>query len=152
MTNTFNVAKVLDVLDNQLPAIEDEFHYINSGGCGAMAMIIAEQLDKVGVEYNVICKGWGDNLTNEEVNTLIDNSDSFEMPNSHILIEVEGRYFDSEGEQLPEQSHIAAIIDYATIKRMVDFEDCWNCSFDRDQIEGMRAYTDEVFGKAFACA
>jgi hypothetical protein len=146
MTNT---TKALDVLENHLPAIDDEFYRINSGGCGLMAQIIAEQLEVLGVKYTVICKGWGDNFTNQEVNSLIDNRETYNMPNNHILIEVEGRYFDSEGEQ-DNGGSVQAIIDLDTITRMNKLLDCWNHCFDRSQVEGMREYTDKVFGCAFA--
>jgi hypothetical protein len=147
MTNT---AKVLDVLENHLPTIDDEFYGINSGGCGLMAQIIAEQLDILGVPYTVICRGYGENFTNQEVNSLIDNNSTYNMPNNHILIEVEGRYFDSDGEVEVDEDRIQAIIDLDTIKRMNKLLDCWNSVFDRDQVEDMRVYTDKVFGCAFA--
>jgi hypothetical protein len=150
MTNPATVVKVLDVLENHLPSIDDEFDRINWGGCGLMAQIIAEQLEVLGVPYTVICKGWGENYTNQEVNSLIDNNSTYNMPNNHILIEVEGRWFDSEGGEDSDESRLQAIIDLDTITRMNKLLDCWNKTFDRSQVEDMRVYTDKVFGRAFA--
>ncbi len=147
-----NVAKVMDLLENTLPDINDEFYRINSGGCGIMAQILAENLDKLEMEYNVVCQGGRgfddeDNLSNKEVNDLIDNS-SKNMPNSHILIEIEGRYFDSNGEQTVRMSSITALIDLPTIRRMNKM-DCWNSSFDRSQVKAMREYANIMFDEQF---
>jgi hypothetical protein len=148
-----NVAKVLDILENHLPAIEDKFWDINSGGCGVMAALIAEQLDTLNVSYDIVCRAgifWCGNgkLSNKEVNALLDEDDYHGMPNNHILIKVEGRFFDSQGEQKMDEEAVTALIDHETIVRMND-GDYWNSCFDRDQESGMRVFTEEVFNKVY---
>ena len=142
----------LDILQNHLPEIDDAFVDINWGGCGVMAELIAEQLDLLCVDYQVACKG-GDDFrsgsfkTIEEVNKSIDEYDKPRIPRSHILIKVDGRYFDSEGEQFPDKDLITALIDRDTIARMNNIS-CWNSQFDRDQVSGMRVFTGKVFRRA----
>jgi hypothetical protein len=148
-----NVAKVLDILENHLPAIEDKFWYINDGGCGVMAALIAEQLDKLNVNYDIVCKasfwsGCNNKMSNKEVNSLLDEDNYDSMPNNHILIMVEGRIFDSSGEQKLSEDKITALIDHPTIVRMND-GDYWNKTFDRDQVDGMRVFTEKVFDKVY---
>lgn len=147
-----NVAKVLDLLENQLPKIDNEFERINSGGCGIMAKLIAEQLDLLAINYDIVCKaGWGcsySKMTNQQVNDMLDIDSEDNIPNSHVLIQVDGRIFDSEGEQFMDKESICAFVDHATVLRMVD-ADIWNCTFDRDQEEGMRGYTKTLFNEVF---
>ncbi len=146
-----NIDRVLDLLENELPSIDSKFRCINNGGCGFMAEIIAEQLDKLSINYDIICRGgWRCNgkMTNEQVNNLIDEEDSSSIPNSHVLIMVNGRIFDSEGEQYVNDESRTALIDHKTINRMLDM-DCWNSTFNRNQVAGMRAYAQSVFYAVF---
>ena len=149
MTNT---AKVLDILENHLPAIEDEFEWINWGGCGIMASLIAEQLDKLRVKYDIVCKaGYACNyahMSNQQVNDVITDNNDRDVPNSHVLVKVDGRIFDSEGEQSIREKSITALIDHPTLKRM-NKGDFWNSDFDRSQVDGMRVFTELMFDKAF---
>jgi hypothetical protein len=143
--------EVHDILSTELPLIDEEFSCINSGGCGYMAQLIAEQLDLLEVDYNIVCDGgyYGSTkYTNQEVNTLIDNERKDDMPNNHIVIGVGGKYFDSDGEKEMEEEDISALIDRETIERMNSNFDYWNRSFDRNQVSGMREFTKDVFQKA----
>lgn len=145
--NTSNIDKVLD-----LPAIDDSFEKINWGGCGFMVKIIAEQLDLLNINYDIACKGgWAcpDKMTNEQVNDCITTNNIRDIPNSHVMIMINGRLFDSEGEQFFGESRITALIDHDTITRMLDVDDAWNHTFDRDQVNGMRAYTESMFHNVF---
>jgi hypothetical protein len=140
------------ILEDELPLIHTEFDSINSGGCGYMAQFIAEQLDLLGMDYNVVCDSGvysTTKYTNQEVNTLIDDEMKSSMPNSHIVIEVGGKYFDSDGETEMEEEDISALIDRETIERMNSNFDYWNRSFNRNQVEGMREYTKKIFKNAF---
>ncbi len=144
--------KVLDILENDLPSIDNQFYSINSGGCGHMAAIIAEQLDRYQINYDIVCKGgWGcskDKMTNAEVNHEIDNGNTRNLPNSHVLIMVAGRIFDSEGEQEVSESSITALIDYETMMRMLGVRGAWNSCFDKHQVSDMRDYAENVFDSA----
>lgn len=144
-----NTAQAMDILENHLPEIESEFDYINSGGCGIMAEIIAEQLEELNVDYSVACKGgWNfdddEILSVEKVNQYIDEEDKIRVPNSHVIIKVGKRYFDSSGEVFPTEKSITALIDRETISRMNDM-DCWNSCFDRSQKDDMRVFTGKIF-------
>ena len=147
-----NVAKVLDLLENHLPAIDDEFYEINAGGCGVMAKLVAEQLDLLMINYDIVClAGWGcdyERMSNQQVNDMIDINSKDNIPNSHVLIQVDGRIFDSEGEQFMDDDDICAYIDHPTVIRMIE-TDCWNHTFDRDQTEAMREYTKKMFDSMF---
>ena len=117
-----------------------------------MAKIIAEQLDLLKINYRIVCKaGWGcdyDRMSNQQVNDMIDINSTCNIPNNHVLIQVNGRSFDSEGEQHLDDEDICAYIDHPTITRMLSV-DCWNDVFDRDQVGGMREYTQHVFKEVF---
>jgi len=146
-----NLAKVWNVLEHQLTDIDDKFRDINSGGCGIMANIVAEQLDLLSVGYSIACiKSWScdRDMSIEEVNHAIDNEDTSTIPNAHILIEINGQFFDCSGLVETEESTVAARIDRETLQRMID-ADCWNRCFDRSQTEGMREFTGNVFKKNF---
>ncbi len=147
-----NLEKVLDILENQMVDINVEFRNINIGGCGAMAKIIADQLDLLGMEYEVAClMSNNDTFTCEEVNGImdmmeIDSTDYWgDIPNNHIVIRFDGRYWDSDGEYTITHRKVAALIDNPTITRMVAVEDFWCNCFKRGQIGGMEAFTKNLF-------
>ena len=140
---------VMHLLENNLPFINDNFEDINYGGCGVMAVLIGEQLDKLGVRYCIACLGYSDWMTVEEVQEAIKDGRTRDIPNVHILINItdshSDRFFDSDGEQDIDSEQVAALIDIQTLNNMLQMPRCWNSDFNRDQTEGMREYTNELF-------
>ena len=142
-----NLEKILDILENRITGINNNFHNINSGGCGVMAKILADQLDNFDIEYEVACiMRWSDKqYTYDEVNSLIDDRAGYNMCNNHIVIKLEGRLWDCDGEYKLRGRHVVALVDNRTITRMVAHEDCWCSCFDRSQAHGMRVFTQDLF-------
>jgi len=141
--------QVIHTLEHNIPQMDDQFNAINEGGCGVMAQLVAEQLEELQVNYEIACKGgWsydeGDVVTQDEVNTFIDNDDRGPVPNSHVLIKINGRYFDSMGEKKLKDGEIQALIDLDTMKRM-NCMSVWNSVFDRSQEDNMREWTRNAF-------
>lgn len=151
MSTSHQLDKVIDVLTNAIPDVHASFDSINHGGCGEMACIIAEHLDCLGVEYNLVGTGYRPHsLSNAEVNHIIDECDIDSIPNEHILVKIGEKYFDSEGDK--SDSHyvhsVIAEMDHPTVKRMLEV-DCWNPWFDRSQVDGMRQHTRTIFEALF---
>jgi hypothetical protein len=79
----------LDLINNNYPTI-------NSGGCGVFAVMIHDQLEKMGIksEFHMLCR---DSETAERVMEVTDNLEFRWMNWGHVIVSVGEYYIDSTG-------------------------------------------------------
>jgi len=104
-------------------------HNINSGGCGIAALVARDYLEK---HTNVTMYG----IVSEAYKWCY-KDDGIDYVYEHIVIKIENKYYDSEGEFLltNHTRHIAFLekIEREDIIHLLSV-DSWNNIFDRDDI------------------
>lgn len=138
---------LLKELGTLLPTkIGDEYEYVNRGGCGIFAYMLAEELTRIGIK-NEICWLAFELFDMEDFNKC---STLYELNNLgircvHVLVVVDGWFIDCEGVfKSPEAAgwrgyDMNIISDYKILERVVSNGQGWNNCFDRNQIPSMES-------------
>lgn len=136
MTNSF----VQRIADGELSYMEDEIPTLNCGGCGLVALTIGEQLERQGVDFEIVYYSvYLDHGTasDEEIMEIVQAGEH--CPNTHVLVRAEGITFDSNGDFEYSDGYFGdeyGTSSLETLRAMVhDRPDAWNYMFNRDRHE-----------------
>lgn len=98
---------VLEFLNEKLPErINNNFLDINSGGCGIFALMLAKELNAIGIEAELAWIGYGDESeeVTENITELVENTDCLynlvfkhKLYCKHMVVYINGFYIDSTG-------------------------------------------------------
>lgn len=129
---------------------------VNAGGCGAFALLLTEQLDKVGIPYEIYALA-GKDAGDEEVrnNTIqylnsgrnkIDNPKKEKIGVAHVCVKIFGLFYDSNGviNTLVEMGKFKDPITREQLQNLYD-NAAWNQIFDRGCVPFMKEKFDEIF-------
>jgi len=141
--------EIAEYLDFHLPSrVDSQFSYVNFGGCGIIAYIIANELEKIGLETEIAwlsthCEGKSTLFeylikTNQQLTLLELNNNGIYV--SHCLVVTNGYYIDSTG--VYESAIDAGWTGRTELIRLKpkEFQSIaesdigWNPAFDRSQI------------------
>ena len=149
-------------INNILRNADDKFNYINYGGCGVMAYILARQFSKVTQTRIVSNCGRANaiNIVRKEIanNTMvIDDLYNIFINHAWVEFKVNGRWYgvDSDGIRKMKDMHIVNGKPAAggfSIKEMhlININKIgWNPQFDRGQIPGMKRMINRKLNKIF---
>jgi hypothetical protein len=129
---------------------------VNQGGCGAFALLLTEQLDKVGIPYEIYALA-GRDSGDEEVrnNTIqylnsgrnkIDDPRKEKIGVGHVCVKIFGLFYDSDGviNTLVEMERFKDPITRDQLQNLYD-NATWNEIFDRECVPFMKEKFDEIF-------
>lgn len=147
MTNSF----VQRIADGELSYMEDEIYTLNCGGCGLVALTIGEQLEQLGIDFEIVYYSmWikHGTATDEEIKELVDSE--ARCPNTHVLVRAEGITFDSNGDFAECDEYFGdeyGTSGLETLRAMVyDRPDVWNKIFDRaEHTKQVKEMIQELF-------
>lgn len=141
---------MMEAINTKLPALNAALPKINSGGCGFFALYLSKQLQKRGIAHKIIPLGRSYHTKCHNENDMIDmikNSETFFLPNSHIVVEVDGILYDSEGEigqSKYDDLEKNASISQLTLCNLLTL-DIWNDTFPRYQRVTIKRYLSKLF-------
>lgn len=144
--HTFPIDKVNKILHEA----DERFHYVNFGGCGAMAAIIAKCLAPV-VPVKIVCYDYN----KEQINDLRNNgitraTNSFH----HVWVEFLANVWyavDINGIRSPKKminhwgTPCKGNLTINELEILVSNHKAWNPMFDRDQIPDMTHFMEQQF-------
>jgi hypothetical protein len=142
---------MMEAINNKLPALNAALPNINRGGCGFFALYLSKQLQKKNIDHKIIPLGCSYHKKCRNDNDMIDlikNDETFFIPNSHIVVEVDGILYDSEGEIGEERYNDLVInggISQLTLCNMLNLDDMWNDEFPRYKRIIIKRYLSKLF-------
>lgn len=144
--------KLFEVLSNDIPLVKAKFERINSGGCGAFALFLSNELNKRNVNHKIVWVGnsfRGEEKkiakqihsifgANKNPSLLYFNSNGIYL--THAMIVINGKFVDATGvygsfdETNWSYRSVLTEISNEQLRVLVENPNGWNKSFDRNLI------------------
>ena len=140
-------------LNSELPYIDMHFPDLNCGGCGAFALYLSKELDKIGVDHSIVWIGENYGDCDEDTHELLhsvfhDNGQWSNVTNfhdvdislTHIMIDIDGYLVDSTGVYMSlddtefYMKSELGVITQEQLEWLVSNPEGWNSWFNRDDM------------------
>jgi len=134
------------VLNKEIPKALDEIHYLNSGGCGYMALALHDELKLRGIPSTMrLYSSWEDKVNSAEIDANLESGDS--LPNGHVVVLIGTRHYDSNGAYTVGK-RVCGDVTRPQMKKMLQQKERWNNTFNRKQIPKLRKLVKAAFANA----
>jgi hypothetical protein len=126
-------------------SLSEGFTLTNSGGCGLFAYAVSRALKKAKVEHKIIVlcyrsyqirnfvKSTGpikNNNITSNYKTLLESEITDSSIHNHIVVEVDGFYYDTDGLHFPDTDpKVCSEISASVLKKLVMCSSMWNYTF-----------------------
>jgi hypothetical protein len=141
--------ETLQFIDRHTPTL------INSGGCGVFADLLTDELDKRGVEYQIIAfwEEKGKEIqtnTNNFLNNAVKPQNPHKIGVKHICVKLfDLFYVDSHGVESINtiNADLQEVLTKSQLKALDDVKEAWNNIFDRECVKDIQVALTEVFNR-----
>lgn len=128
---------------------EEDFDYINEGGCAYFAALIAKELEKKTIPYQIAFYDW-ESAELEDYDQQANDS-NYGLAASHVFILIGGRYYDCKGFKSKHYSRDDMMHFKWSAKQVRNFykNGDWNTTFKEETPKLMRARLREIIKQEF---
>lgn len=146
-----------NILACEVPNINQHIKDIDWGGCGLFALLLYREIKHIAPQAKIKILGHGSPQSREFISDAINNGDNFDIPMSHIVVEVESMYYDNLGEHshADYNSDLTGVIETGEVSEddlqsYVEMDNCWNERFimsnkNNDVVNHLEGYVKRLF-------
>jgi hypothetical protein len=160
-------SELYNVLKNDIPSVKAKFERINSGGCGAFALFLSDELNKRNIKHKIV---WvGDSFRDEkkkiakQIHSIFGANKKPSLSDfnhngiylTHVMIVIDGKFVDATGLydsfDETEWSYRSVLTELSNeqLRVLVENPNGWNALFDRELIPKVKNMVVDIMNGVY---